>query len=244
MKNLINLRRKNSAEKFLWLIALLFAFNFQAAAQGLVLDSGFTGGVSDAPPQNYTSAVQPDGKILVGGFYNSVNGFRTEGISRLNADGTRDMSFNAGGSGLNNGSSVLEIVVLGNGKILIGGFFSSYNGTAVGSLARLNADGTLDTTFNTGGSGVSGGRITWMQVQPDGKVLVVGQGNTGYNGNTSNGVFRINADGSFDNTFVSGFTTPPSIEQIILLPDGKAVIGGFFTNYGGNTVGNIVRQYL
>ena len=240
MKKHLNFYKQNSAaEKLVLLLILIFASSFTAAAQNFGLDSSFNGGVSDAPPQNYTSAVQPDGKILVGGLYDFVNGFQTQGISRLNADGTRDTSFNAGGSGLR--GNVLDIVVLGNGKILIGGSFGSYNGTSVGSLARLNADGTLDTTFNVGGNGVNGGRVTWLAVQPDGKVLVVGQGVTGYNGNTSNGVFRINTDGSFDNSFVSGFATSPSIEQIELLPDGKAIIGGFFSTYSGNTVRGIVR---
>ncbi len=221
------------------LFMMLAALSFQAAAQNLGLDSGFNGSVTDAPPQNYTSAVQSDGKILVGGFYDFVNGFQTQGISRLNADGTRDTSFNAGGSGLR--GNVLDIAVLSGGKILIGGSFGSYNGASVGSLARLNSDGTLDTTFNVGGSGVGGGRVTWLAVQPDGKVLVAGQGVTGYNGNVSNGVFRINTDGSFDSSFVSGFATSPSLEQIELLPDGKAIIGGFFSAYSGNTVNSIVR---
>ena len=227
----------------LFAIILFVIFNLTTFVKSQnTLDPSFNGGVTDSSPQNYTSTVQPDGKILVGGLYNFVNGFQTQGISRLNDDGTRDTSFNAGGSGLNVNGNVLDVLVLGDGKILIGGSFGSYNGTAVGSLARLNADGTLDTTFNVGGSGInSSGRVTWFQIQPDGKILVTGQGITGYNGITSNGVFRLNTNGTLDNTFVSGFASAPSIEQIILQPDGKVVIGGFFTSYSGNTVGHIVR---
>lgn len=220
------------------LLILTCGFYQAANAQNLRLDSSFNGGVTDASTQNYVSTVQPDGKILVGGSFNFVNGTRISGFARLNSDGSLDTTFNPpAGIG-----SVLDIIVLSNGKIIIGG---SFNVGGLNNLARLNADGTLDTTFNPGGSGTSSnaaGRITSLMLQPDGKILVGAQGTTGYNGVTSNGIFRVNADGTFDNTFVSGFATTPSIEQIILQPDGKVLVSGFFTGYGSNaTIAYFIR---
>jgi len=240
MKNFFSFKMKNLfMNKLAILVLVLSALSFQAAAQTLNLDTSF-GGVTDAAPQNYFSAVQADGKILVGGEFNFVNGTQIRGLARLNADGSLDTGFNAGGSGPN--AAVNYILVLPDGKIIIGGTFTSYNGTAVGRLARLNTDGTLDSTFNPGGSGASGaGRIHGMALQPDGKILIAGQNITGYNGNASIGVFRVNVDGTFDNTFVSGFATNPGMEHIALQADGKILIAGAFTNYGGNTTTGFIR---
>ena len=222
---------------FAIILFLIFNASYSVKAQN-TLDPSFTGGVTDASANGYVSAVQPDGKILVGGSYQFVNGTQRGYFTRLNADGTIDSSFNAGGSGAD--GDVLEIIVLADGKILIGGSFTSYNGTPMSRVARLNADGTLDNTFVTG-TGVTGGRLTSIQVQPDGKIIIAGQSVSGYNGVTSNGLSRLNPDGSFDNTFVSGFTTSPSIEQIVLQTDGKILIGGFFSSYGGTAVTGFLR---
>src|SRR6185436_11532402 len=100
-------------------------------------------------------AVQPDGKILIAGQFTSYNGDATASdyVMRLNADGTRDTTFNAGGSGAQ--GSVSAVAVQSDGKIVIAGLFTSYNGDAAASdyVMRLNADGTRDSTFNPGGTG-------------------------------------------------------------------------------------------
>ena len=114
-------------------------------------------------------AMQPDGRIVIGGFFASYNGdfAASDRVMRLNADGTRDALFNAGGAGAN--AAVYAIAVQPDGKILIGGQFTSYNGDAAASdyVMRLNADGTRDTTFNAGGSGAND--YVWaFALQPDG----------------------------------------------------------------------------
>ena len=65
-------------------------------------------------------------------------------IARLNTDGTLDTSF-ATGAGID--ASLYSLALQPDGKVIIGGFFTTYNGIAKGSIARLNTDGTLDTTF-------------------------------------------------------------------------------------------------
>jgi uncharacterized delta-60 repeat protein len=98
-----------------------------------------------------TTAIQSDGKIIIGGSFTTYNGTLINNIARLNADGTLDLTFNPG-TGAND--SVLGTAIQSDGKIIIGGGFTSYNGTAINRIARLNADGTIDLTFNPG-TGVS-----------------------------------------------------------------------------------------
>jgi uncharacterized delta-60 repeat protein len=108
--------------------------------------------------------LQPDGKILAGGWYGS-GGW----ISRLNINGSADNTFN-GGSGADD--AINSVLIQSNGKILVAGSFTSFNGRNCNHIARLNADGTLDTNFNVG-AGVNG-VVSAAALQPDGNVLVAG----------------------------------------------------------------------
>jgi len=200
--------------------------------QGYDLDASFAAGVTDSTAIVRVSATQPDGKVLVGGSFTVVNGRRLDGLARLNPDGSPDPTFNPGGTG---GIFGWAIYVLPDGKILIGGTGTTYNGTATGLLARLNPDGTLDPTFNVGGSGATGGAIVSIDVQLDGKIVVGAQRVITYNGETRNGVFRLNGDGSFDTTFVSIFESFDFIEQAIALPNGKILVGGDLLQSTGYT---------
>ncbi|HYY56460.1 MAG TPA: hypothetical protein VE842_03955, partial [Pyrinomonadaceae bacterium] len=91
-------------------------------------------------------ALQPDGKVIVGGNFSKYNGIDIISIARLNADGTLDTTFNQGGFGTD--ATIFDIVLQPDGKILIAGSFTQYNRVARSRIARLNADGTLDTTFS------------------------------------------------------------------------------------------------
>lgn len=79
-------------------------------------------------------------------------------LVRLNADGSLDTTFNQNGTGFATSAIVADIAVQSNGKIVVTGYFSSYNdGTphTVNNIVRLNSDGTVDTSFNPGGTGFS-----------------------------------------------------------------------------------------
>src|SRR5690554_3125735 len=182
-------------------------------------------------------ALQPDGKVLVGGEYTEYNGQTQNHISRLNSDGSLDTSFETG-MGFN--SFVIAITLQPDGKILTGGTFTSYNGQTQNRIARLNTDGSLDTSFNTGtGFGVS----YWIHeitLQPDGKILVGGTF-TQYNGQTQNRIIRLNTDGSIDTSFVTGTGFNDWVETITLQSDGKILVGGKFTSYNGQSRNSIVR---
>jgi uncharacterized delta-60 repeat protein len=104
-------------------------------------------------------AVQSDGKVLIGGLFTSYNGTSRGYVARLNTDGSLDTGFLATGAGAGGLTypDVNSIAVQSDGKVLIGGLFTSYNGTSRGYVARLNTDGSLDTGFLATGAGATGG---------------------------------------------------------------------------------------
>src|SRR5438105_4143434 len=115
-------------------------------AQAGANDAAFNTGIG-ANNSIHTTAIQLDGKIIIGGNFSNYNGRGRNSIARLNADGTLDGTFNPG-TGANAG--VQTTAVQSDGKIIIGGYFSNYNGIGRNGIARLNADGSLDATFNPG----------------------------------------------------------------------------------------------
>jgi uncharacterized delta-60 repeat protein len=182
-----------------------------------------------------TTAIQSDGKIIIGGFFTSYNGVARNRIARLNTDGTLDASFNPG-TGAN--AAVLSSSIQTDGKIIIGGFFTSYNGVTRNFIARLNTDGTLDASFNPGI-----GANEWVyatSIQADGKIII-GGGFTSYNGVARNRIARLNADGSLDASFNPGTGANGMVWTTSIQSDGKIIIGGNFTSYNGVARNRIAR---
>jgi uncharacterized delta-60 repeat protein len=132
------------------------------------LDASFNTGTG-YNSEIWTTSIQSDGKIIVGGYFTSFNGTAINRISRLNTDGSLDATFNIG-TGF--GGEVFTSKVQTDGKIIVGGFFNSFNGSARNRLARLNTDGSLDATFNIG-SGF-GNDVLTTAIQSDGKIIVGG----------------------------------------------------------------------
>jgi uncharacterized delta-60 repeat protein len=170
-----------------------------------------------------STAVQSDGKILIGGGFTNYNGVPRNGIARLNSDGSLDYTFNPG-SGAN--VAINYLTIQPDGKILIGGYFTNYNGVSRRRVARLNVDGSLDTDFNpgTGANDV----VTTLSLQSDGKILLGGKFNT-FNGVSRNGIVRLNSDGSLDTDFNPATWTNSNVYSIVPQPDGKILISGYFT---------------
>jgi uncharacterized delta-60 repeat protein len=189
----------------------------------------------------------PDGRILIGGAFSSVNGTNRVGIARLQANGTLDPSFNTG-AGPN--GAVQLVALQPDGKVIIGGWFTRFDGTSCRSLARLNANGTLDSSFNSG-FGVAHPREcgpqfnchdvsypTAAKLQPDGKV-VVGYWSEYYQCDPfeggclvsyTYGVTRLHADGSGDASFsftnvVRNVALLGLVKSLAVQPDGRIVVG-------------------
>ncbi|MBK1897370.1 T9SS type A sorting domain-containing protein [Chryseobacterium paridis] len=217
-------------------VLLLLSGNAQAQTDG-TLDTSFVVGTgfNSAP---VTTVIQPDGKILLGGSFSNYNGIDRNRIIRLNQDGSVDTSFMIG-TGFD--STVYTIDLQPDGKILVGGNFTSYNDIAKNRIVRLNTDGSLDTSFTTeDGFSTPGGMsfLLTIALQSDGKILVGGRF-AKYNGTNQQNIARLNADGSADTSFYNGPRADFDVNVIALQTDGKILVGGSFTNYGG-----INRNYI
>jgi uncharacterized delta-60 repeat protein len=207
----------------------------QTGFQTLALNPGV------APVTPGLVAVQPDGKVVLAGTaLISTTGFGGTddfGVARLNADGTLDASFGSGGSATVGvtGSPQLEATGMAlqpDGKILVAG-----GGLGPDSMliARFNPDGTVDTSFGTGGTGTvsfTGTSVAnAIALQPDGKIVLAGSFSAGLLGNEF-AIARLTAAGQPDASFGTGglqtVTFPDSAQAnaLAIQPDGKIVVGG------------------
>lgn len=214
--------------------------------EGIYLTTAYT----TSPPKAtiYEMALQSDGKILIGGDFETFNNVDRPSIARLNSDGTLDNTFALPAplalTNINSPSTqgiVKAIAVQADGKILVGGNFKYiyYNPSQVNaySIIRLNADGSRDNTFNVGTGMASNTTVNDIYIQPDGKILVT-SGST-YNGVATKGVIRLYTDGSVDNTFTLGFNEFIGVTVIKPSASGKFIIGGQFTKYSPVVSGQI-----
>lgn len=213
-----------------WALALAVLMSSSARADG-DLDPGFAPRIVKAGTVK-TIAVQPDGKILIGGIFALVNGEQRRGLARLNADGSLDTSFNPPlnisfriGSG-----GVSTVVVQPSGRILVSGTFSDNTS----GIFRLNPDGSLDQTFQAlAGSGINSSRFV---MQPDGRFLTAGGEGM---------VFRRNADGGIDPPFLyRGPTLGAGMifsHSILLQPDEKILYSANIINPIGTTLNVFLR---
>jgi uncharacterized delta-60 repeat protein len=189
----------------------------------------------------YAIALQPDGKILIGGsFVVNVAGAAATNVARLNSDGTTDDVFNINiGNNMFGMGIVYALAVQSDGKILVGGSFGS-------KIARLNTDGSLDTTFNWNNNGADKA-VAAIAIQADDQILIGGLFTTYSDSSvhSSPGLARLNyTDGSFDPTFSVGSGVAPSgayVRALLIQNDGSVIFGGSFTSYNGTSRSNIAK---
>lgn len=181
----------------------------------------------------FAMALQPDGKLLLAGRDDQTK----DDVVRLNPDGSIDPTFNirahlapgfpAFYGGINN--IVNKVAVQPDGKVLIVGAFSAVNGETRYQIARLNVDGSLDSTMGqtaiASDMGTSG-QLNGLAVQPDGKVLIGGYYYSTSDGEQKNYVARLNPDGSLDAVLFS--SVMPTV--LALQADDKVLVGRFVTN--------------
>ena len=208
------------------------------------LDSSFNPGAGADGPVNALAETFVGGvrAIYVGGAFNRIYNWSvpTPGIARLNNDGTVDTSF-ATGSGADGAISAIAVYPTNSiyaGKVLIGGAFTHYNGTNVNYIARLNADGSVDTSFSAAASNA----VSAIAIQLDGRLLVGGSF-IQFNNTSLNRIARLNADGSLDTNFVAnvGSGVNNTVTGIALQPDNRIVLVGQFSQFNGLTCNRIVR---
>lgn len=164
--------------------------------EGLILlntDGTLNTGFMPTFNNNVTALAQgPSDSVFAGGDFTSVNGTARNRIVKINDDGDIDTSFNVG-TGVNN--TLKCIIVLNNNKVLICGSFTSYNGTSVGRIARLNSNGSLDTSFNSGGAGFTGGDPEFMELDSNGNIHIGGNFDH-YNGKPYGYYIVLDEDGN------------------------------------------------
>ncbi|TQV67245.1 hypothetical protein FKG94_25975 [Exilibacterium tricleocarpae] len=191
--------------------------------------------------------VQPDGKILVVGFFGSINGTERANIARLNVDGSVDQTFNTvGGPSAPDSRGLVRadgVALQDDGTILVTWNIAKWSGRGNDFfISSFNPDGSLNANFGIGGTRslvsftptVTNFRGTGdIKVTTDGTILV-----------GLNTVIRLNRSGDIDTDFNPIFSSNnpvPRIYDIEVQPDGKVIVGGYFTNVNGLTQAGIAR---
>ena len=189
------------------------------------IDTSFTANISPRSPGIEGVIVQDDGKIIVIGEFDTVDGITRNGLARLNQDGTLDESYRLQ---LRFFDIIRSFEALENGQLLL--VLPALAGSPEGVFSRIvryNSDGSRDPSFNTSvGGGVSG-----MEEQSDGRILIIGSPET-INGSNVERMARLNTDGSLDTSFDAPVTNLP-INAIAVHPDKSIFIGGLFTRIDG-----------
>lgn len=194
-----------------------------------VLDDGFHG--DNTRFNNAISAIryQPNGKMVVGGKFDKYYGYDYGRILRLHQNGELDTSFHVG-IGFNN--EVTDIALLPNGKMIVVGNFTSYNGQSVNRIARLNTDGSIDPTFISG-SGFQNKALT-VDVSSSGRIVVGGIFGS-YNGVNSANIAVLNSDGSYFSGFVpTAAYTSAGFQKVKFIGGDSILVSGYFTNYNAS----------
>ncbi len=220
-------------------------YNQNSAVNGLArinpngsLDTSFDAGTSIASSGGqsaviYDMTINSQNNLLIAGDFTSYRGITRNRIALLKENGQIDESFNP-----QNGPDkrITSVAYQADGKILIGGFFTTYNGTARNRIARLNSDGTLDTTFNA--NNVVNFKAENITILPYGKILVAT-----WNSQNQDVILRLNTDGSLDTSFtVNTFTSEANsynIQAIALQNNGKILVSGGFTKCN-----NIYKSFI
>ncbi len=219
-----------------------FRFNFARLNSDGSLDTSF---VPASNPNNALTAVarEPGGKILVGGYFTAVGARSGIGLARYNSDGSVDTTFtNVVGS---TSLPISGFAFQGDGKTVVYGNFTTFDGLTRYGIARLNTDGSMDTAYNANLS-VSG-KVYDVLVDPDDKLVIVGTFST-VNGTARGRIARLNTDGSLDTSFATGAGAAispgtPSIYSIVRLADGNYLAGGAFNTFDGQARTNLVKIF-
>jgi len=156
-------------------------------------------------------------------------------IARINPDGTRDTAFTtANGTGANN---VIYAVAIqpSDAAIVIGGQFTQFNGVNSNRIARLTNAGARDATFNTNIGTGANNTISTIAIQPADDKILVGGSFSVFNGTPSNFIARLNSNGTTDTAFTTNLGAGPGgiVNSITVQADGKILISGRFTIFGG-----------
>lgn len=199
--------------------------------------------------------IDSQGRIVISGLFTTYNDLTINGLVRLNPDFTLDTTFNAGTLRFGGFFNCRAEPYPGD-KIIVTGIFTSYDGVPCGRICRLNSDGSLDTTFNSGGAGFNAASGYARAIGND--ILVLSGSFATYNGTTVLNVaggadmtlIRLDYTGALMNVvaqFPGQFQQPGFPTNGMFLDqtsDGNIVITGSYTDYNGTTVGRFMKMDL
>ena len=206
------------------------------------IDPGFATGVGfNSSVRSIVQTGNVGVNLYVGGDFTTYNGIQGNRIARLNANGAFDPAF-ATGTGFNNTVHTIAPAGDGSGDLYVGGAFSTYNGVTANSLVRLNADGSVDPSLVTG-TGFNNAVFIVLPAGDGSGDLYVGGAFTLYNGAPANNLVRLNANGTLEQTFVTGTGFNNTVFTLVPADDGSGdlYVGGAFTNYNGTVANDLVR---
>ncbi|HKX62524.1 MAG TPA: Calx-beta domain-containing protein, partial [Verrucomicrobiae bacterium] len=185
------------------------------------LDTGFATGVT-INNELRAIIVEPDGRVLIAGRFTQVAGQNRNRVARLNADGSLDATFNPGAGANDNVRSMLRQA---DGRILIGGLFTTYDGSARARIARLLSNGALDPSFDPGTG--ADGQVRVIATNSASQIYLGGEFKA-YNGTNRPAVVRISSNGALDLSFDAGMSESAAVRTLAIQPDGKVWMGGAF----------------
>jgi uncharacterized delta-60 repeat protein len=191
------------------------------------LDTSFSPAAVTGGSAIQSLAVQSNGFIVIGGNFTTVGAHSCEYLARLNSSGAVDTSFL--GPGSIGGGSLTAVIIETNGQIVVGGDFASINGYSELGVARLNYDGSLDTTFRA--PLVNATSVGTIALQSNGKIIELA---------SPEGLVRLNMDGSLDTSFTAEVFGSSS-RGLAVQADGKILIGGGSMQVNGTNINRIAR---
>lgn len=189
-----------------------------------------------------------NGSYFLYGSFTKYNGLTASRVIKMKSNGEQDLTFNTNLGGPNSEPfAAMRLYRYDDDKLLVAGFYTSYNGVSGTAIRRLNPNGTIDTTFNTGSFGTSGGFRFGTKVLVDGnnKILLGGLFSS-YNSNPANNLIRLSATGSFDSTFNIGSGFNNTVTDVVEVTTGTMsnqayIVSGYFTSYNGASYSSIVK---
>lgn len=186
----------------------------------------------------YAAEELADGRILIGGTFDAIGGSTRKNLAAINADGTLDTAFNPNaGSAAGPNNTVYSLKARPDGKIYVGGVFSSWNGqTSGGKIALLTSTGARDTSWTSSISTGATDSVNWIDIDSTGKPLVAGAFTA-----PRNRIARLLTTGGNDSSFSPGTGANNTITSAAIQTDGMILVAGNFTSMAGTTRNRVAK---